>query len=152
MTWFDIQYGGQTYVENLTGGDEKTLAGLGFHGYATQAEAVAHPNTANALQMLVAANILAGHPAGGVNTTNPPGPTTVTGAGAVAGVTNPLDFLRNIGAFFDRLTEANTWLRVGEFLLGGALLALGISKLFAGTPAGKATGKAIKTGVKVAAL
>src|SRR5207253_338479 len=81
MTWFAIKYSGQEYVENLTGGDEKTLVGLGFHGYATEAQARAHPDGANYFQMLGAANILAGHPTGGVNTPTPPGSTTVAGAG-----------------------------------------------------------------------
>lgn len=66
-------------------------------------------------------------------------------------VTNPLDFLRNIASFFDKLTEANTWLRVGEFLLGAALLMLGISKLFASTKLGREATRAVKSGVKVAA-
>jgi len=56
--------------------------------------------------------------------------------------------LASIGAFFDKLSEANTWIRVGEVLLGLALIIVGTAKLFANTSVGKAATKA----GKVAAL
>jgi hypothetical protein len=62
-------------------------------------------------------------------------------AAAVPTVTNPLDFLRNIGAFFDKLSQASTWLRIGEFILGAALVIVGVAKLASGTAAGKAATK-----------
>lgn len=147
MTWFDIQYSGQTYVENQTGGNEKSLVALGFHGYATQAQAIANPNTANAGQMLIASNILAGNPTGGVNTPNPPGVSTVTGAGnAAAAAINPLSYLGNIGDFFYRLTQGATWLRVGEVGVGILLIYLGIKASTTSLPsAGKAAGGHAKT-------
>lgn len=77
------------------------------------------------------------------------GTTAVKGANSVAAaVSNPLAFLRNIGAFFDKLSEASTWLRIGEFLLGAALVVVGVAKLASGTAAGRAAGKV----AKVAAL
>lgn len=140
MTWFDIKYGGQTYVENVTGGNEKSLVALGFHGYATQAQAVANPNSANAGQMLFASNILAGNPTGGVNTPSPPGTSTVAGAGAAAaGAVNPLSYLGNIGDFFYRLTQGATWLRVGEVAVGILLIYVGVKASTTSLPtAGKA--------------
>jgi hypothetical protein len=124
MTWFDIHYQGVAYVENLTGADEKVLVGLGFHGYATQLQAQAHPQNANFAQMLIAANILAGHPTGGVNTPGAPAiANTAQGAGAVATAENPLVA---VGDFFHRLTEASTWARVGEFVVGAMLIYVGI--------------------------
>ena len=73
------------------------------------------------------------------------GTTAVKAANSVAAaVSNPLDFLRNIGAFFDKLSEASTWLRIGEFLLGAALVVVGISKLASGTAAGRAAAKVAK--------
>jgi hypothetical protein len=59
-------------------------------------------------------------------------------------VSNPLDFLRNIAAFFDKLSQASTWLRIAEFLLGAGLIIVGLAKLTAGTPVGKAAGNAAK--------
>lgn len=59
-------------------------------------------------------------------------------ANAVPRVSNPLDFLRNIAGFFDRLGQASTWLRIGEFLLGAALVIVGTAKLASGTAAGRA--------------
>lgn len=131
MTWFDITYGGQTYVENLTGTDEKTLVGLGFHGYATQAEAQAHPNGANYVQMLVASPILAGNVPVGV--TNVPNPTTAAqGAGTAA--TAAWDAATAIPRFLSMLTSANLWIRVGEVVAGLILLGIGANALFKGKP------------------
>jgi hypothetical protein len=132
MTWFDIQYQGVTYVENLTGSDEKVLVGLGFHGYATQLEARAHPNHANYFQMLIAANILAGHPTGGVNTPGAPAIANIaSGAGTVATAENPLVA---VGDFFHRLTEAQTWVRVAEFAVGAMLIYVGIKAVASPEP------------------
>jgi hypothetical protein len=123
MTWFDIHYQGVVYVENLTGADEKVLTGLGFHGYATQLEAQAHPQNANFAQMLIAANVLAGHPTSGVNTPGSPAiANTAQGAGAVTAA-NPLGA---IGDFFYRLTEGSTWVRVAEFAVGAMLIYVGV--------------------------
>lgn len=50
---------------------------------------------------------------------NLPGPT----------VSNPLDWLSNIGQFFSALTQPNLWLRVAKVLLGGTLVIAGLIKL-----------------------
>ena len=68
------------------------------------------------------------------------GGALITGA-AIPGVAN-------IGAFFDRLGQAATWIRVVEIILGGALILAGVAKLMSGTAAGEAAG----TALKVAAL
>jgi hypothetical protein len=68
-----------------------------------------------------------------------------------------LSGLNAIGDFFARLTEASTWIRVGEVVAGGLLLYVGVKALV--TPAGANVGKRtvkdtashIKTGVKKAA-
>lgn len=125
MTWFDIKYGGQSYVENLTGTDEKTLVGLGFHGYATEAEAEQHPNSANVFQMIVASPILAGNVPVGV--ANIPNPTSVAeGAGTAASAGESLA---------EKLMSGALWTRVAEFIVGGLLLYLGLKAVV--TPAGQ---------------
>jgi hypothetical protein len=61
----------------------------------------------------------------------PIGPNSATGAGVAAGVGIIPQFtgLAAIGDFFGRLTEANTWLRIGEGLLGIVLIAIALGKL-----------------------
>lgn len=51
---------------------------------------------------------------------------------------SPLDWLSTIGDFFSRLGQANTWLRIGEFLLGGALIVVGVAHMASETPMGRA--------------
>lgn len=66
-------------------------------------------------------------------------PGAVASAGANAGnsllptVTNPLDFLRDIGNTFDKLTDPHFWLRIGEFIAGSLLLYLGLKTTMSGT-------------------
>ena len=60
-----------------------------------------------------------------------------------------------IGDFFNRLTQTNTWIRVGEFVAGGLLLYLGLNAAMRGTAAGNAVQSATKTAkraVEVAAI
>lgn len=45
------------------------------------------------------------------------------------GITNPLDFLGEVGDFAHRLTEANTWIRIGYVLAGVALIITGVAHL-----------------------
>lgn len=49
-------------------------------------------------------------------------------------VANPLDWLSNIGNFFSKLTQANTWIRAGEIVAGLILLGIGVNALFKGRP------------------
>lgn len=70
-------------------------------------------------------------------------------AGAAADATasaTGLGGIASIGQFFDRLTEGNTWIRVGEVLLGLALVVVGTAKLFGNTAVGKTATKAAKLG------
>lgn len=52
-----------------------------------------------------------------------------------SGTVPQLSGLAAIGDFFARLTEANTWVRVGEFLAGGVILYVGLKAIT--TPAGQ---------------
>jgi hypothetical protein len=42
---------------------------------------------------------------------------------------DPLDFLGEIGDFFSRLTQLNTWIRIGKVLFGGALVVIGLAHI-----------------------
>jgi hypothetical protein len=75
---------------------------------------------------------------------------------AAASVKNPLDFLGNIADFFHRLTEAQTWLRVGEVVAGLMLIYIALKATM--TPGGvpvasrKAGGTFKDAGVKLAKI
>lgn len=56
---------------------------------------------------------------------------------------SPLSGLAAIGDFFHRLTEGNTWLRIGEGLLGIILIALGIARMTHAVPAATKIAKAV---------
>jgi hypothetical protein len=71
---------------------------------------------------------------GGVPTAPDP---SVPGLGGIAA----------IGQFFDRLTEGNTWVRIGEVVLGLALIIVGTAKLFSTTAVGKTAAKVAKVGM-----
>jgi len=67
-------------------------------------------------------------------------------AGAAAGIPG-LGGLASIGQFFDRLTEGSLWIRVGEVVLGVALIIVGTAKLFGNTGVGKTAAKVAKVGM-----
>jgi hypothetical protein len=80
--------------------------------------------------------------------------SSLPGSGLVKDVTNSLPFsgIDAIGDFFHRLTEKETWTRVGEVVVGGILLYAGIRALSHGsTVAGSGARKsAIRPVKKVA--
>jgi hypothetical protein len=57
---------------------------------------------------------------------------------------NPLSGLSAIGDFFSRLTEASTWLRIAEAVLGIGLIIVGLAKLAGDSAIGRAATKAGK--------
>lgn len=57
-------------------------------------------------------------------------------ANAASSALGNIPGLSAIGDFFSRLTSAHTWLRVAEFIVGGAFLLIGLNHLL-GNPAGK---------------
>lgn len=148
MTWFAFR--GYPPIE-LAGIQEKQAVSLGFHGYATEAQANSHLNSVNVLQK-VTLNILeadykealkAGQQPGGPNS-NLANPANDIGAAAnLAGV-------GAIGDFFNRLTQGNTWLRVGEVVVGLMILYIGLKATTAQTPVGNAVKSATAPAKRVA--
>ncbi len=51
-------------------------------------------------------------------------PSSVPGVG-----TNPLAGLASIGDFFSRLTQSNTWIRIGKVIIGGGLVLVGLAHI-----------------------
>lgn len=64
---------------------------------------------------------------------------------------NPLTGINAIGDLANRLTQPNTWIRVGEFLAGGVLLVIGLNAMTKGPVRSAATDTARK-GAKLGAL
>ncbi len=60
--------------------------------------------------------------------------TSVTPGGQVTGG-GPLAGLASVANFFGQLGQANTWIRVGEVLLGLVLLAVGVARITHTIPA-----------------
>jgi hypothetical protein len=51
-------------------------------------------------------------------------------------ISDPLDYLADVGDFFHRLTEAAFWERCGEVLIGVIILYIGVKSLSEGTAVG----------------
>jgi hypothetical protein len=63
---------------------------------------------------------------------NAPGEGPIVGG--VTKATSDLGGINAIGDFFNRLTEGNTWLRVGEVVAGLIILYIGLNAVMRGTP------------------
>lgn len=77
----------------------------------------------------------------------PPPGTPIIGGGVH--LPNPLSGVNAIGDFFNKLGQANTWIRVAEVVLGIALIGIGIAHA---TGTDNAISRAVKTTAKVAVL
>lgn len=73
-----------------------------------------------------------------------PGAAAKGAANAVSTLTSPLSGIAAIGDFFQRLTQASTWIRAAEVLLGLGLIIVGLAELAKGTSVGRAAAKAGK--------
>lgn len=68
-------------------------------------------------------------------------PANVTGSGNESSITQTIPGLAQIGDFFSRLAQANTWLRVAETILGIGLILVGLAHLGGNTHIGRAATK-----------
>jgi hypothetical protein len=92
-----------------------------------------------------AAQQVANQPGCGAPGPNIPGNPGQAIGQAVSGFTG----LNAIGDFANRLTQANTWVRVGEFIAGAILVIIAINAMTKG-PVRSATTGTIKSGAKKA--
>jgi hypothetical protein len=154
MTWFAFQSLNGGNAIDLAGTQEKQAVAEGFHGYATQAQAKAKPNSVNVITKALADTWIADYNAavkeeaqpGGANA-NILNPATAVKAGAT-GLVNSIPGLAQIGDFFGALSEKNTWIRVAKVIVGSVMIIVGLSKL---TGAGDAVGGAAKTAARLGA-
>lgn len=61
----------------------------------------------------------------------------------VPSIPNPLSGIAAVGDFFQRLTQANTWIRIGEVILGIILLGVGIASMTNAIPAATKVAKMV---------
>jgi hypothetical protein len=144
MTWFAFSGLNSGKAVDLAGTQEKQAVIEGFHGYATEAQAEAHPNSVNLVTRVLADGWIADYSAAVREGAQPGGPNATilnpadaTRAG-VSYVESEIPGLQQVGAFFSRLTEANTWERLGEVVLGVILIAVGIAHMTRAVPAATA--------------
>jgi hypothetical protein len=144
VTWFAFK--GYPTIDEA-GVQEKELVSFGFHGYATQAEANAHPNDVNVFQKPLvnaaeedyATALKEQAQPGGANASNPV-------AAAVQG--SGLAPLVDVGQFFHALTEGKTWTRVAEVAVGGILVYAGVRALAQGSTVNRGVRNATSTVTK----
>lgn len=145
MTWFAFQGLNGGKAVNLAGSQEKQAVAEGFHGYGTEAQAEASPNSVNFLTRYFADAWIADYAAARAEQAQPGGknanilnPATAAKAGAqgvttaakdAAGATANATGLTAIGGFFSGLTSVNLWIRVAKVTVGGLILIVGLVKL-----------------------
>jgi hypothetical protein len=86
----------------------------------------------------------------GISAAAPGGLPTAGPGGNILNPVSDLGGINAIGDFFNRLTEPNTWVRVGEVLGGLLLVYIGVSAITRGTPVGDAASTAKSTAGKAA--
>jgi hypothetical protein len=138
MTWFAFKGLNNGKAINLAGTQEKQAALEGFHGYATQAEAQAQPNSVNVLTRLQADAFItdynyavkAGEQPGGPNADilNPVNDVKGTAQAAenLSGVTSMLQLAKDA---YNVLDSKSTWLRVTKVVVGSVMIIIGLVKL-----------------------
>jgi len=124
---------GSALDQELSAGDTVTLYGKKWQPYMVgsfptlaAAKAASPPSGLSYAKVLI-----------GAATSGAVGGATGLGAASPQLPANPLDYLKPIGTFFNSLGQAHTWIRVAEFLIGGALILVTLDKLLSGTTAGK---------------
>lgn len=146
MTWFAFKgYNGGKAVD-VAGSQEKEAVVLGFHGYATEAQAEATPNSVNIFNKLAVNAMIADYKAalaeqaqpGGANASNPAA-AGLAGAKAAAkaageSAAGAIPGVAQIGDFFGNLGQANTWVRVAQVALGLILIAVGLARITHAVP------------------
>jgi len=151
MTWFAFKglNGGQAV--DLAGTQEKQAVAEGFHGYATQAQAQASPNSVNLVTQVLADAWITDYKAAVAEQAQPGGknatitnPATAASA-AVTGVATEAGDLAGLPGLLSALTSEGTWLRVAKVVVGSVMIIVGLVKL-------TGTGRAVTTAAKGAIL
>jgi hypothetical protein len=144
MTWYAFQGYNNNKAIDIAGVQEKEATVFGFHGYATESQAEANPNSVNIFQAPFVNLIIADYHVA-VSTQSQPGGKNASNVGIVGAISNAANGLglpsfAGIDSFFGTLEQASTWLRILEVALGVVLIGVSLGKI---TGAGNIITKAI---------
>lgn len=136
MTWFAFH----GYPDmSLAGSQEKQAVGMGFHGYATQAEADKNPNSVNILQAPILDLLESDYSSAVKEGAQPGGPNDITtpgGAAAAAVSQTPLSGIESLSKVLADIgravTDGKMWRSLGWLLLGIVLMIAGVALLLKG--------------------
>jgi hypothetical protein len=135
MTWFAFKGYNNNQPIDVAGSQEKEIVALGFHGYSTGAQAVAHPNSVNIFDGWIVDAAIEDYQAalkekaqpGGQNASNPAGAAVQDAESSIPG-------LGQISSFFSVITQAATWERVVEVLAGVIVVYVALKGLTGADP------------------
>ncbi len=138
MTWFAFKGLNGGKAVDLAGTQEKQAVVEGFHGYATEAQAEAAPNSVNLVTRVLADGWIADYNAAVKEQAQPGGKNDITTPGGVAGAvvdSSPLgSWQQSLTNFLGALTNGNTWIRLAEGVLGVVLIAIGLARITHAVP------------------
>jgi hypothetical protein len=159
MTWFAFKGLNNGKAIDLAGTQEKQATVTGFHGYGTEKDAEANPNSINFLNRIEADGFIADYNAaikqgsqpGGpnANITNPATAAKAAATGLVNSIPGVGSAITSVEGFVSAFGNRNLWIRVAKVIVGGAILIVGLLHL---TGADKAIGGFAAKAVKVAPL
>lgn len=134
MTWFAFQGLNGGKAIDLAGTQEKQAVVTGFHGYGTEAQAEANPNSVNFFNKIEANAFIADYHTALKQGSQPGGPNAnianpVT-AGKAALQGSPIgSAITSVEGFVSAFGSKNLWIRVAKVVVGGSILIVGIAKL-----------------------
>lgn len=157
MTWFAFQGLNGGKAIDLAGTQEKQAVAEGFHGYGTEKQAEAQPNSINVLTRTLADTWIADYKAAVAEQAQPGGknasienPVTAAKAGATGVATEFASFtgLDAIGNIFNHLSNGKVdkeyLQRAAKIIVGSIMIIVGLVKL---TGADRAATAAVKGAV-----
>lgn len=126
MTWYAFKGYNNNQAVDASTFDSAELSALGMHGYSTQAEAQAHPNSVNVFQAPVV-NAAIDDANNARDVASAPGNAAAAVASAGTGtIDDAINFLK----------QSNIWERAAEIVAGLILLYVGVKAV--ATPTGQA--------------
>lgn len=122
--WYAFKGYNNNKAVNVSAFDGAELNALGMHGYPTQADAEAKPNSVNIFQATFVNAAI-----NDANNARDVASAPKNAAKAAAKAVPKIPGISNVTDFLGGLTSANLWIRVAKGIIGGALILLGAAKL-----------------------
>lgn len=127
-TWFAFHGYNNGKAINASQFDMAELDALGMHGYPTEADAEAKPNSVNIFQAPIV-NAAIDDANNARDVASAPGNVAKGAANAAKSAAENIPGVSGITGFLGGLTSANLWIRIAKGILGGALILLGVAKM-----------------------